>query len=338
MVSNAPRDAIDITITGDTTGRVTGSPPNVATGDLDVDVDFRNPGWNFLFSSWEVSSTPSLGSATIDPNTGEWTYTVDQAEFDALDDGEIVQDTFQVEVSVFVINPGGRLFVETETQQISINIEGVCFVMGTLIRAVQGYHKVEDLAVGDKIWTRDHGLQKIKWIESSAVRQGRMKRDPALQPVRISKDALGPGQPRSDLYVSQQHRILVCGPAVELLFGEPEALVRASDLCHWPGVDIVFPDDDIRYYHILLDRHEILDADGVPAESLFLGEEALYQLSSDALQELSAIFDEDTPGPSGGNSGGISGGSSGPGFGQTARMLLRSYEAQAILHPDTADA
>ena len=299
MVSNAPRDAVEVTITGDTTGSVTGSPPNDATGDLDVDVDFRNPGWSFSFSLWEISDAPDLGTATIDPNTGAWTYTVDPAEFDALDDGEIVQDTFEVEVSVFVFNPGGRLFVETETQEITINIEGVCFVMGTLIRAVQGYTPIEDLQPGDNVWTRDHGPQQIKWIESSAVRHGRMKRDPALQPVRISKGALGRGQPRDDIYVSQQHRILVCGPAVELLFGEPEALVCAQDLCHWPGVDIVLPEDDIRYYHILLDQHEILDADGVPAESLFLGEEALYQLSSEALQELSSIFDEDTPRPDG---------------------------------------
>ncbi|SLN36069.1 hypothetical protein TRL7639_01729 [Falsiruegeria litorea R37] len=326
MVSNAPRDAINIIITGDTTGSVTGSPPNVATGDLDDIVDLPNPGWTFFFSSWDISNDPTLGSATIDPSTGQWTYTVDQAEFDALDDGEIVQDTFEVEVSVFAFSPGGQLFVETETQEITIEIEGVCFVMGTLIRAVQGYKKVEELQVGDHVWTRDHGPQEIKWIESSAVRRGRMKRDPALLPVRISKDALGRGQPRDDIYLSQQHRILVCGPAVELLFGEPEALVCAQDLCHWPGVDIVLPDDDIRYYHILLGQHEILDADGVPAESLFLGEEALYQLSSDALQELSSIFDEDTPSPQG------------PGFGQAARMLLRSYEAQTILHPALADA
>ncbi|MBO9452860.1 Hint domain-containing protein [Tropicibacter sp. R16_0] len=321
MVSNAPRDAINITITGDTTGSVTGSPPNVATGDLDADVDLPNPGWTLFFSSWDIADAPDLGAATINPTTGEWTYTVDQAEFDALDDGEIVQDTFLVEVSAFAFSPGGQLFVETETQQITINIEGVCFVMGTLIRAVQGYQKVEDLRVGDKVWTRDHGMQRIRWIESSAVRRGKMKRDPLLRPVRISKGALGRGQPRNDLYVSQQHRILLCGPAIELMFGGAEALARASDLCHWPGIEIVLPDDDIHYFHILLDRHEILDADGVPAESLFLGEEALYQLSSEALQELSSIFDDDMP-----EADGLR-------FGKAARMLLRSYEAQAILHP-----
>ena len=326
MVSNAPRDAIIVTITGDTTGSVTGSPPNMATGDLDDIVDLPNPGWTFFFSSWVISADPTLGSATFDPSTGQWTYTVDPAEFDALDDGEIVQDTFEVEVRVFAFSPDGRLFVETETQQISNNIEGVCFVMGALIRAVQGHPPIEELQVGDKVWTRDHGPQQIKWIESSAVRQGRMQRDPTLQPVRIPKGALGRGQPRDDIYVSQQHRILVCGPAVELPFGEPKALVCAQDLCHWPGVDIVLPEDDIRYYHILLDQHEILDADGVPAESLFLGEEALYQLSSEVLQELSSIFDEETPRPDG------------PGFAQTARMLLRSYEAQAILKPELAES
>lgn len=325
MVSNAPPGAIVIDITGDTTGSVTGAPPNQASGDLDADVDFPFPGWSPWFTSWEITDAPDIGTATIDGTTGAWTYTVDPAEFAALDFGEIVGDTFQVEVSSFAFGPGG-VFVETEIQEISITIEGVCFVMGTLIRAVQGYTKVEDLQVGDTLWTRDHGLQQIKWIESSAMSKGRMTRNDALRPVRIRKDALGRGQPRRDLYVSQQHRILISGPAVELLFGEPEALVCARDLCHWPGVEIILPDQAIRYFHILLERHEILDADGVPAESLFLGEEALYQLSSEALQELSAIFDQDLPTDHG------------PGFGKAARMLLRSYEAQAMLGPEPLPA
>lgn len=320
MVSNAPPGAINITITGDTTGDVTGTPPNVETGDLDASIDLPLPGWSFFFSDWEISDAPDLGAATIDGSTGEWTYTVDPAEFDALDFGEIAEDTFEVEFSVFAFGPGGGLFVETETQEVTISIEGVCFVMGTPIRTSKGYEMVENLLPGDIVWTRDHGQKEIQLLESNSVSLKRLKKDPSLRPVRIRQNALGPGRPKQDIYVSQQHRVLISGPAVELFVGEAEALVCAQDLCHWDGVDIVLPDEDVRYFHILLDTHEILDANGVPAESLFLGDEALYQLSSEALQELSAIFEETDP-------------DQGPfKFGQAARILLRSFEARAILN------
>lgn len=303
-----------VTISGDITGDVTGFPPNIAEGDLDVTAtsDFGA----FTGASWAISDPPDFGSATIDSATGEWTYTVDPAFFDSLDDGEIVSDSFEVTVTATFDN-GFFTFTGTQTQIIDITIEGVCFTAGTLIETAEGERAIETLRVDDMVATADHGLQPIRWIESSALSPERLRANPAMRPVRVSAGSLGPGVPARDLLVSQQHRILIRGPRVEMLFGTAEVLIAARHLCTWPGIGIDTSDAPVKYLHILLDRHEILIAEGAYAESLFLGEESLHTLSSDALQELAEIFPDRTDGKN-------------PGFGRAARRILRAHEAMAL--------
>lgn len=303
---------VSITITGDLTGDVTGNPPNQATGDLDITANVT-----ILSELWQIQTQPAFGTASIDANTGEWTYTVDPAVFDSLDFGQELTDTFTV-------NAGGQfdsVFFGVQpfsvTTDVTITIEGVCFTTGTLIEGSDGAHRIETLEVGDRVLTADHGLQPIRWIESSRIPSDQLFSNPALRPVRITAGSLGPGVPERDLLVSQQHRILVRGPKVELLFGAPEALVAAKHLCAWPGISVETSDQPVEYLHILLDRHEILIAEGAPAESLFLGEETLHTLSSEGLQELAAIF-PDTATPEGN------------GFGRAARLILNEREARAL--------
>ncbi|WP_170414720.1 Hint domain-containing protein [Ruegeria atlantica] len=295
-----------VSIVGTTTGFVTGDPPNQASGDLGLTGLPRT-------QSWSISDQPSLGVASIDPNTGEWTYTVNQSDFDDIPFGTTVTDTFTVRVTGldFFFQPFDL------TQEITITLEGVCFTAGTLILAEGGNRLIESLNVGDKVMTIDRGLQPIRWVESSALSPERLQSNPAMRPVRIKAGSLGAGQPDRDLLVSQQHRILISGPKVELLFGTPEALVAAKHLCSWPGIEIDTSDDPVEYFHILLDNHEILTAEGAPAESLYLGEESLYTLSSDALQELAAIFPDTAT-------------LKGLGFGRAARLILREFEARAL--------
>lgn len=316
-VTPAPDGAIDINIFGDTSGFVTSEPPNDASGTLDATVEPPNDSWTPLFNRWEISDDPAIGTASIDANTGEWTYTVDPAEFDDLDNGEIALDAFEVTFTAFVFNPGGQLQFETETQTIDIVVEGVCFVLGTLIDTPRGPVAIENLRVGDLVHTKDNGAQPIRWIESSETSVRRMKEKPNLYPVRVKAGALGRGMPRRDLFVSQQHRLLVSGPAVQVLLGEREALVAAKSLCNWPGIDIIEPDGPVHYYHALLDRHEILDAEGAPAESLYLGEEAIVGMSSEGLQELADIFDRAQI-------------NSLDEFGGPSCLILRDFEAQLL--------
>ncbi|EEE38218.1 hemolysin-type calcium-binding region [Rhodobacteraceae bacterium KLH11] len=303
-----------VTISGDITGDVTGLPPNVATGDLDVTAtsDFGT----FEGASWEISDPPDFGTASIDPATGEWSYTVDPAFFDDLDNGEIVPDSFEVTVTADFAN-ALFTFTGTQTQIIDITIEGVCFTAGTLIETADGPRAIEHLRVNDEVRTADHGMQPIRWIESSRLSPDRLRANPAMRPVRLAAGSLGPGMPARDLRVSQQHRILIKGPKVEMLFGTAEVLIAAKHLCSWPGIEIETNDAPVEYLHILLDRHELLTAEGALAESLFLGEETLHTLSSDALQELTEIFPDRAIDQR-------------PGFGRAARLILREHEARAL--------
>ncbi|MEM6889816.1 MAG: Hint domain-containing protein [Pseudomonadota bacterium] len=316
MVLPAPDDAIEITVTGTATGFVSGNPPTDATGDLDGTFVLAD-GWTLSDATWSISNTPALGTATIDTD-GTWQYVIDPAEFAALDDDETVSDTFDVAFTVFATNPD-FLFTrsETFTQTITLNIEGVCFAAGTHIRCEAGDQRVETLRVGDLVFTEDSNLQPIRWIESNHLALATVLADPSLWPVRIRRGALGPGCPKRDLFVSQQHRMMLRSAKAELMFGAHEVLVGAKALCHLPGIDICMPTADVEYVHLLFDHHEIVDAEGAPAESLFLGEETLCAMTSDGLQELAAIFPQTDF-------------ADGFCFGTAARKIIKHREARAL--------
>ncbi len=104
---------------------------------------------------------------------------------------------------------------------------------------------------------------------------------------------------------------------VALLFGEEGVLVAAKFLLGWPGVEIVMPVDPLHYVHILLDHHGLINAEGTPAETLYLGNDALARLGSDALEDLAAIFpDRPEMGPMQ--------------IGAAARRILKRHEAQVL--------
>jgi len=157
----------------------------------------------------------------------------------------------------------------------------ICFLRGTLIDTPRGRVPVQDLVAGDAVTTMDSGTQPIRWIGSSRV-SGRG----ALAPIRIGAGALGNDR---DLLVSPNHRMLLTGPRAELLFGEGEVLMAAKFLTADARVRAE-PRPVAEYYHILFDRHEIIFAEGAPAESLHMGGEAINALEAEARAEIAAIF------------------------------------------------
>lgn len=166
----------------------------------------------------------------------------------------------------------------------------VCFRNGTRILTARGDVAVEDLRVGDMVMTRDHGLQPLRWIGSKQVTADLLHLFPQMRPVRISAGALGPDLPTRDLYVSQQHRVLVGGKIVERVLGEPEALVAAKHLTEIDGIDIDDSAQELSYFHMLFDRHEIVCSEGAQTESLFTGPEAMKSVSPEARAEILALF------------------------------------------------
>ncbi|MEQ6247477.1 Hint domain-containing protein [Sulfitobacter sp. HNIBRBA3233] len=157
----------------------------------------------------------------------------------------------------------------------------ICFAKGTLIETPRGPRYIESLAIGDAVNTLDAGPQEIRWIGSRKIAG-----TGANAPVHIAAGALGNIRP---LVVSQNHRMLVTGPKAELLFGQREVLVAAKHLVDDHKIRIV-PCAAVEYFHFLCDAHQIVFAEGCPAESLFPGKEALNAVDPAARKEITQLF------------------------------------------------
>ncbi len=156
-----------------------------------------------------------------------------------------------------------------------------CFTLGTLIITERGKVAIENLAVGDRVWTMDKGLQPIAWVGRATV----PARGP-LAPIMIRKGAMGNTR---DLLVSPQHRMMLDGWRVELHCGADEVLAPATALTNDATIHRV-EGGEVTYVHIAFDTHEIVIAEGIPSESFFPGAQALNALDQAARDEILTLF------------------------------------------------
>ncbi|UWQ94121.1 Hint domain-containing protein [Rhodobacteraceae bacterium M385] len=190
--------------------------------------------------------------------------------------------------SIQLVSPASTNYVGA-AERYSVENSVVCFCSGTLIDTPNGPVRVETLRPGDQVLTADHGPQTLRWIG------GQRLPHPGLHaPIKISTGALGNGLPNQPLAVSPQHRILVQSPIVQRMFGVTEVLVPALRLLDHPGVAQAPGDTPTRYWHMLFDRHEVVCANGIWAESLFLGPEAVKSIGAAAVAEILSIFAVDS--------------------------------------------
>jgi Ca2+-binding RTX toxin-like protein len=184
----------------------------------------------------------------------------------------------------------------------------ICFTPRTRILTEVGERPIETPQVGDRVVTRDNGLQPIRWIGTRTV--------PATDrfaPVFISPCvALGS---ENGLLVSPQHRIMMTGYKAELLFGASEVLVPAKHLIDGLAVHRQ-KQETVTYIHIMFDRHEIIYAEGVATESFHAGDTALTALCEETREEVFAIFPELRTAPLK--------------LGNTARPCLKRYESRLL--------
>lgn len=183
---------------------------------------------------------------------------------------------------------GADTFVNNETP--TPGTTNVCFTGGTQFETAQGFVLIEDIQPGDLLRTHDGRLVAVKWIWAQHWTARDLRENPKLLPIQIKRSAFADGVPKRDMCVSQHHRLLVNSRIAERMFGQSEVLVPAKDLLDVPGVIALQECADVTYYHVLLDVHEVLLAEGLPAESLFLGAEVLKTLSSEAINEICTIF------------------------------------------------
>lgn len=141
------------------------------------------------------------------------------------------------------------------------------------------------------IVTADHGPQPLRWIGRREITFGpenpRCAKD---KPILIGKGSLGGGLPRRDLIVSPQHRMVLSGEAVDSEFGTPEVFGIAKALTALTGVRVMKGKRAITYYALLLDRHEVIFAEGAATESFRPGPIAMAAFSAEQRRQIFRIY------------------------------------------------
>ncbi len=166
-----------------------------------------------------------------------------------------------------------------------------CFTPGTMIATAKGERRVEDLAVGDRVITRDNGMQVIRWIGRCALPGAELAAKHHLRPVLIRQGALGNGLPERDMMVSPQHRVLIANHKTSVYFDAHEVLVAAKHLTDMDGIDIVEV-SQTTYIHVMFDRHEMILSDGIWTESFQPGDLSLAGIGDASRREIAELFPE----------------------------------------------
>jgi hypothetical protein len=130
-----------------------------------------------------------------------------------------------------------------------------CYAEGTRLLTARGEVAVENLEVGDEAITASGEARPVIWIGSRRVRCDLHASPVEVNPVRIRKGAFGEGQPGRDLVLSPGHAVFVDG-----------VLIPAHALINGATV-IQEAVERVRYFHIELDAHDVILAEGLPCES-----------------------------------------------------------------------
>lgn len=155
-----------------------------------------------------------------------------------------------------------------------------CFGGDSYIATPDGAHRAKSLQIGDHVQTATGTSKPILWIARRQHSADELELNAKLCPVRIPANALADDVPNRDLLVSQNHRMLLHSEIVERMFGSKSVLAHARSLIGHKGIATVRPPGGICYVHFLLDRHEVVHANGAAAESLYLGNEARKMIGS----------------------------------------------------------
>lgn len=158
------------------------------------------------------------------------------------------------------------------------NSQAICFAQGTLVQTPAGEIAIEALRVGDKVLTADNGPQPIEWIGTRHVNRLQLLASPSLRPVLIPTGAFGANRPT---FVSRQHALAM-----------PDGkLVRAGRAVRLPrsGLRVANGVRQITYHHLLLPTHEVIFANGLPAESFYPGPHALKAITPKQWQTLCTL-------------------------------------------------
>jgi hypothetical protein len=221
--------------------------------------DIPNPIVNF-----GATDTIILGPANFTETPGDSiSYGYTNGVLTILDTTQVLGGGTNSVAHIDIAPPSGTL--NTANFRVALTPNGViitdnpCFAAGTRILTPTGEVAVEDLEVGDEVLTAREGFESVApiiWVGQRTIDLARHAMPEKVRPIRILAGAFGPGLPERDLVLSPDHALFIDG-----------YLIEAKTLVN--GVTVIV-DKNIRhvtYHHIEMARHDVVLAEGLPAET-----------------------------------------------------------------------
>lgn len=165
------------------------------------------------------------------------------------------------------------------------------FARGTLIPTALGPVAIEDLRPGMMIETLDGMHVPLRWIGAMTINPGAARNGaPAEHLLRIAADTFGLGRPAPDLILGAHARHLLRADSLKNFLGVGEALSPVSCLVDGMNVIEVTPISRVQTYHIALDRHALIRANGVEVETYHPGANTATKLMGDLRAQFLDMF------------------------------------------------
>lgn len=136
-----------------------------------------------------------------------------------------------------------------------------CILKGAMIATADGARKIEDLKVGDLLPTAFGETSAVRWVARYSVKKSDPRKPWAesVKPIRIARSALAPNVPENDLFVSSGHALLLDGLLIQV-----GNLINDATIARYDAAEY----DELEYFHIKLDGHGVVYAEGAPVETM----------------------------------------------------------------------
>ena len=238
------------------TGAGGSNPPTTLTG---YTAPSAVPFTDITINDANTSDLVTITATTVGAGANAATYSVDGADPVTTITMTVAQFDAYNALGQLVFNPGlnstkGYLqFSVAASGGTVVSTEQIkCFIAGTMIACPDCERAIETLVAGDLVLTANGEAKPVRFLGVSHVDLVASREN---SPVRIPAGALADGMPSRDLLLSPEHAIMAQG-----------VLVPASSLIG--GAVVQETMDEVTYYHIQLDEHDLVIANGMPCETL----------------------------------------------------------------------
>lgn len=217
-------------------------PPGSAAGQRNqpFDINYNPFSYSYFSANGQTVALPYDGPSAVaaGADVGDWASSVTNDAFGAPSPGVV-----------------GSI---STTDLEELNVAGyslACFAAGTTILTATGPVRVEHLTVGIHLPTASGRLARIAWLGHRSVEPQRHPRPYDINPIRIRAHALGSNLPTRDLILSPDHALLIDDVLIPI-----RHLANGTSIAQEPRARI-------NYFHVELDRHDAILAEGLACET-----------------------------------------------------------------------